>query len=81
MRRCREWRRKYHDRFQVRGDDYAEAACEVAASPASRDERIREISRQRAKCRSLARDDFDLIDVREPAEWTIAGIEVRGSFR
>jgi adenylyltransferase/sulfurtransferase len=59
-----------------RADDYADAACAVSgASPDGSAVTIRDISALELSERIARGDDFDLIDVREPAEWQIARIE------
>ncbi|MEO6864581.1 MAG: molybdopterin-synthase adenylyltransferase MoeB [Gemmatimonadaceae bacterium] len=59
-----------------RPGDYADAGCEVPVLLTDRGEpAIREISAIELADRISRGDDFDLIDVREPAEWAIARIE------
>lgn len=59
-----------------RADDYAEATCGVAKSTVENSAAaIRDITAVQLAERISRGDDFDLIDVREPAEWEIARIE------
>ena len=59
-----------------RANDYAEATCGVAKSTVeSSAAAIRDITAVQLAERISRGDDFDLIDVREPAEWEIARIE------
>ncbi len=59
-----------------RAGDYADAGCAVPAPFTERgDPVISEISATELADRISRGDDFDLIDVREPAEWAIARIE------
>lgn len=59
-----------------RASDYADVACAVPGSTAEHaDPVIREISATELADRISRGDDFDLVDVREPAEWAIARIE------
>lgn len=59
-----------------RAADYSEASCGVVASQANgSDPLIRNITAVELAQRIARGDDFDLIDVREPAEWEIARIE------
>jgi adenylyltransferase/sulfurtransferase len=56
--------------------DYQEAGCTVQESNSDRGTTvIQEISASELADRIARGDDFDLIDVREPAEWEIARIE------
>jgi len=55
--------------------DYAEAACASGSSGDERASVIREISAAELATRIARGDDFDLIDVREPAEWAVARID------
>ena len=59
-----------------RQEDYDEVACAVPATDDQGDAvQIREISATELASRLARGDDFDLVDVREPAEWAIARIE------
>ena len=59
-----------------RPEDYEEVACAVPATGNQGDAvQIREISATELASRLARGDDFDLVDVREPAEWAIARIE------
>jgi len=58
-----------------RASDYADESCVVAQSSDDGTVPIREISARELAARIARGDDFDLIDVREPAEWAIARIE------
>ena len=58
-----------------RESDYAEEACTVSESEAQVGKGIREISARDLAARIARGDDFDLVDVREPAEWNIARID------
>jgi len=59
-----------------RAADYSEASCGVAAFDANGAEpTIRNITAVELAERIARGDDFDLVDVREPAEWEIARIE------
>lgn len=56
--------------------DYVEVACAVPARNARYDApAIRDISAVKLADRISRGDEFDLVDVREPAEWAIARIE------
>ena len=64
--------------FDDRAADYADSAC--AAPNTNNDSTdgammIHEISASELAARITRGDDFDLVDVREPAEWAIARIE------
>jgi adenylyltransferase/sulfurtransferase len=60
----------------VRAADYADGACAVpGADELSGAGQIRDITARELADRIRRGDDFDLIDVREPAEWQIARIE------
>ena len=54
--------------------DYADVAC-VVPTAIEGAEMIREITASELAARIARGDDFDLVDVREPHEWTIARIE------
>lgn len=59
-----------------RASEYAEAACSVAATAKDGTAGgIQDITALELAVRMARGDDFDLIDVREPAEWQIARIE------
>jgi adenylyltransferase/sulfurtransferase len=62
--------------LEDRASDYADASCAVPSSGDANEEPvIREISATELADRIARGDDFDLVDVREPAEWAIARIE------
>ncbi|MEO8946185.1 MAG: molybdopterin-synthase adenylyltransferase MoeB [Gemmatimonadaceae bacterium] len=58
-----------------REGDYTEDACAVVGSEAQGGNVIPEISARELAARISRGDDFDLVDVREPAEWDIARID------
>lgn len=61
-----------------RQEDYADSACGIPSrntDSAGAGASIRDISAVELADRLARGDDFDLIDVREPAEWAIARIE------
>jgi molybdopterin/thiamine biosynthesis adenylyltransferase/rhodanese-related sulfurtransferase len=57
-----------------RASDYADASCDITEA-AAHGAVIQEISARQLADRIARGDDFDLVDVREPAEWAIARIE------
>jgi adenylyltransferase/sulfurtransferase len=66
--------------LEERSSDYSEVTCGVEDAVAGTDAeaqraRIHEISALQLADRIARGDDFDLVDVREPAEWAIAKIE------
>ncbi|MEO7041648.1 MAG: molybdopterin-synthase adenylyltransferase MoeB [Gemmatimonadaceae bacterium] len=59
-----------------RANDYSEASCGVSVNSAAGSEpAIRDITAVELAERIARGEDFDLVDVREPAEWAIARIE------
>ncbi|MEO7102435.1 MAG: molybdopterin-synthase adenylyltransferase MoeB [Gemmatimonadaceae bacterium] len=62
--------------LENRATDYSEATCGVTATGTNEAEPvIRHITAVELAGRMARGDDFDLIDVREPAEWEIARIQ------
>lgn len=61
--------------LEARAQDYADASCAIPDTAAAQGRAIQEISVRQLAERIARGDDFDLVDVREPAEWAIARIE------
>ncbi len=61
--------------LEERASDYADSACAIPSAAAADRPLIHEISARQLAERMARGDDFDLVDVREPAEWAIARID------